>query len=99
MATIELPNNEIRTVDRTELFALTTRVRRATRLPDVIALCDEVERLACSATPPTVALQPAPVALHKSGCIECERRRKQTRTRVARSRRTKESLSASEVGA
>ena len=34
-----------------------------------------------------VALQPAPVALHKRGCIECERRRKQTRDRVARSRR------------
>ena len=49
-------------MDRAELFALTTRVRRATRLPDVIALCDEVERLARSATPPTVALQPAPVA-------------------------------------
>ena len=39
-------------MDRAELFALTTRVRRATRLPDVIALCDEVERLARSATPP-----------------------------------------------
>ena len=39
-------------MDRTELFALTTRIRRATRLPDVIALCDEVERLARSATPP-----------------------------------------------
>ena len=36
-----------------------------------------------------VALQPAPVALHKPGCIECERRRKQTRERVARSRRNK----------
>jgi hypothetical protein len=35
-------------MDRAELFALTTRVRRATRLPDVIALCDEVERLARS---------------------------------------------------
>jgi hypothetical protein len=45
-------------MDRAELFALTTRVRRATRLPDVIALCDEVERLACSATQPTVALRP-----------------------------------------
>ena len=77
-------------MDRTELFALTTRVRRATRLPDVIALCDEVERLARSATPPTVAVQPAPAALHKPGCIECERRRKQTRDRVARSRRNKE---------
>ena len=65
-------------MDRTGLFALTTRVRRATRLPDVIALCDEVERLARSTTPPTVALQPEPVALHKPGCIECERRRKQT---------------------
>jgi hypothetical protein len=85
-------------MDRTELFALTTRVRRATRLPDVIALCDEVERLACSATPPTVALQPTPVALHKPGCIECERRRKQTRDRVARSRRNKESLSANGWG-
>jgi hypothetical protein len=42
-------------MDRAELFALTTRVRRATRLPDVIALCDEVERLARSATPPMVA--------------------------------------------
>ena len=81
-------------MDRAELFALTTRVRRATRLPDVIALCDEVERLARSATPPTVALQPAPVPLHKPDCIECERRRKQTRDRVARSRRNKESLSA-----
>ena len=56
-------------MDRAELFALTTRVRRATRLPDVIALCDEVERLARSTTPPTVALQPAPVALHKPGCM------------------------------
>jgi hypothetical protein len=45
MATIELPNNEIRTV-------WIARIRRATRLPDVIALCDEVERLARSATPP-----------------------------------------------
>ena len=63
-------------LDKAELFALTTRIRRATRLPDVIALCDEVERLACSATQPK---QPAPVALHKPGCIECERRRKQTR--------------------
>ena len=35
-------------MDRAELFALTTRIRRATRLPDVIALCDEVERLARS---------------------------------------------------
>ena len=78
-------------MDRAELFALTTRIRRDTRLPDVIALCDEVERLACSATPST---QYAPVALHKAGCIECERRRKQTRDRVARSRRNKESLSA-----
>jgi putative tryptophan/tyrosine transport system substrate-binding protein len=33
-------------MDRTEFFALTTGVRRATLLPDVIALCDEVERLA-----------------------------------------------------
>jgi hypothetical protein len=30
----------------------------------------------------------------KLGCTECERRRKQTRDRVARSRRNKESLSA-----
>ena len=74
-------------MDRAELFSLTTRICRATRLPDVIALCDEAERLACSATQPT---QPAPVALHKPGCIECERRRKQTRDRVARSRRNKE---------
>ena len=80
-------------MDRTELFALTTRIRRATRLPDVIALCDEVERLARSATLPTVALQPAPVALHRPGCMN-ERRRKRTRDRVARSRRNKESLSA-----
>ena len=60
----------IGSMDRAELFALTTRIRRATRLPDVIALCDEVERLARSATLPTVALQPAPVALHRPGCIE-----------------------------
>ena len=78
-------------MDKAELFALTTRVRRATRLPDVIALCDEVERLARSATQPAA---PAPVALYKLGCTGCERRRKQTRDRVARSRRNKESLSA-----
>ena len=78
-------------MDIAELFALTTRIRRATRLPDVIALCDEVEPLARTATPPTVALQPAPVALHKPGCMN-ERRR--TRDRVARYRRNKESLSA-----
>jgi hypothetical protein len=82
-------------MDRAELFALTTRVRRATRLPDVIALCDEVERLARSATPPMVTVQPAPVALPKPGCID---RRKQTRERVARSRRNKESLSANGWG-
>ena len=51
-------SSKCNSMDRTGLFALTTRVRRATRLPDVIALCDEVERLARSATPPTVALQP-----------------------------------------
>ena len=37
-------------MDRAELFSLMTRIRRATRLPNVIALCDEVERLALSAT-------------------------------------------------
>jgi hypothetical protein len=39
-------------MDKPELFALTTRVRRATRLPDVITLCDEVERLARSVARP-----------------------------------------------
>ena len=67
-------------MDRAELFALTTRIRRAARLPDVIALCDEVERLACRATAST---QYAPVAPHKAGCIECERRRKRTRCSVS----------------
>ena len=42
-------------MDRAELFALTTRICRATRLPDVIALCDEAERLVVSTAAPTVA--------------------------------------------
>ena len=46
-------------MDRAELFALTTRVRRATRLPDVIALCDEAEPLTRSATACACSVTPA----------------------------------------
>ncbi len=33
-------------MEKSDLFELTKRLRRSTRQPDVIALCDEAERLA-----------------------------------------------------
>ena len=68
-------------MDRAELLALTTRVRRATRLPDVIALCDEAERLVVSTAAPTVApvvSTQAPIVntvVSTGDCPVCEARR------------------------
>ena len=84
-------------MDRAELLALTTRIRRATRLPDVIALCDEAERLVVSTAAPTVApvvsIQ-APIVntvVSTGNCPVCEARRF---AKAEAQRRNKESLSA-----
>jgi hypothetical protein len=85
-------------MDKAELFALTARLRRATHLPDVIALCDEAERMALGvvSTPAPVVSTQAPIAsavVSTSDCPVCEARRF-AKAAVQRRWRNKESLSA-----
>jgi hypothetical protein len=83
-------------MESVELVHLIDRLKRTfARQPDVLALCEHVTLHKCP-----VALQPAPVTLPvtsrrqamsmaQSGCLECERRRKQTLARVRRARQNR----------
>jgi hypothetical protein len=83
-------------MDSTELVQLVDRLKRTfPRQPDVLALCEHVTLHRCP-----VALPTTPVALPvtstqhvmstaHSGCLECERRRKQALERVRRARQTR----------
>ena len=83
-------------MDSTELVQLVDRLKRTfPRQPDVLALCEHV-----TLHMQAVALPTTPVALRvtstqhvmstaHSGCLECERRRKQTLERVRRARQNR----------
>jgi hypothetical protein len=80
-------------MDRTELFELTTKIRRSTRLPDVIALCDEAERLACGVVSTAAPVVSTQAHIVNTDCPVCNARRF-AKAAAQRRWRNKESLSA-----